>query len=744
MSPGMRFRGTRRKTGATAVVAGPVEPGRDSSHVTYMPGLDGVRAIAVLAVMAYHGGIPWLQGGFFGVDAFFVLSGFLITLILVTERIGKGRVSLGAFWARRARRLLPALLVVIVAVALYARFFAAPGTYPDLRWDALSAMFYVANWHFILSGQNYFLAAGPMSPLLHTWSLSIEEQFYLVWPLVVVVTLRRAGRSEKGTGRTLWALVAVSVAGAAGSAIDMAVLYRSGADVNRLYFGSDTHAQCLLVGTALAAAVAIWRRRGSEFVTSMRARVPLAVIALIGVGVCAWAWSHLSLDQVGQSFVFEGGFAMVSVCVAAVLLCAVLDPRGIVSRILSLAPLRFLGRISYGVYLWHWPLDIALTESRVGVRGYELFGVRSGAAIAIATVSYYAIEQPIRRGSVLTRARAIVVTPVAVAGTVVAVVAATAAPAVAAVPAHAKPAAQAPASGFGARLNAADEKELDKYSKDPVRVLVVGDSVALTFAQGLYEAEKRYDIQIYDEGIIGCGVAIGKYYLYHGTVNQSGAPCSPDPQRRSCYLFGRAVTMPCQSWQSAWEQWIKAIHPNLVVLLAGRWEVVNRTSPSGKWTNILDPSYASYVEQQLELAVQVATSQGSKMVIETAPCYSSGEQPDGDPWPEDSSARLDVYNDLVREVAAKHPSDVTVQDLDAVVCPGGVFSSTLHGVPIREPDGVHFENPLTSGLKDIGGEYLAPSFLPLWESIGHLQEAASGGATVVRGPPFPELFLAVQ
>jgi SGNH domain (fused to AT3 domains) len=285
---------------------------------------------------------------------------------------------------------------------------------------------------------------------------------------------------------------------------------------------------------------------------------------------------------------------------------------------------------------------------------------------------------------------------------------------------------------------------VDRYSTDPVRVLVVGDSVALTLGQGLYFDEDRYRIQIYDEGIIGCGIAVGKEYLYHDTAYPSGAPCSPDPKRSTCYLFGRAVSTPCQSWQDAWTQWIKTVRPNVVVLLAGRWEVVDRTAPSGKWTNILDPSYAGYVEQQLELAVRIATSQGAKMVIETAPCYSSGEQPNGNPWPEDSSARLAVYNDLVRRVAATNSSKVTVQDLDSVVCPGGVFSPTLHGVSIRDPDGVHFTNPRTSGMKDVGGEYLAPSILPLWESLGHLQEAESGGAAVVKGAPFPMLYMAVQ
>src|SRR5579875_1784183 len=194
------------------------QPRRTALRFDYVPPLDGLRALAVLGVMAYHGGLAFVPGGFFGVDVFFVLSGFLITSLLVSEWGGRGTIALRAFWARRARRLLPALLVLLVAVALDARLVAAPGTYPQLRLDALSALFYVANWHFVLAGQDYFVQTGAVSPLLHTWSLAIEEQFYMVWPLVVAGVLA-LGRRRRGDGRVgLWVLFGLSVAGAVESA----------------------------------------------------------------------------------------------------------------------------------------------------------------------------------------------------------------------------------------------------------------------------------------------------------------------------------------------------------------------------------------------------------------------------------------------------------------------------------------------------------------------------------------------
>ncbi|MGP8006065.1 MAG: acyltransferase family protein, partial [Acidimicrobiales bacterium] len=175
--------------------------------------LDGLRGLAVLAVCAFHFGVPGVAGGFLGVDVFYVLSGYLITSLLVKEFERAGTVRLGQFWARRARRLLPALLLVLMAVTLYVRYVALPGTYPGYRGDALATLFYFSNWHQIATSTDYFAATGPVSPLTHTWSLAIEEQFYLVWPLVVLGVLHVA--------RSLRLLLGVCVIGAVASALEM-------------------------------------------------------------------------------------------------------------------------------------------------------------------------------------------------------------------------------------------------------------------------------------------------------------------------------------------------------------------------------------------------------------------------------------------------------------------------------------------------------------------------------------------
>ncbi len=212
---------------------------RKGATLAYLPALDGIRGVAMIGILGVHGGVYLTAGGFFFLDSFFALSGFLITSLLIVEWRKRGTIKLGAFWARRARRLLPALFFMLLGVAVLYGIFVPAGTYPTLRGDALSALFYFANWHYIASGSNYFHMTGLTSPLIHTWSLAVEEQFYLVWPLVFLAVLKLT--------RSLRVLLVVAVVGAIASATEMALLYNP-TNINRLYFGTDTHAQSVLGG----------------------------------------------------------------------------------------------------------------------------------------------------------------------------------------------------------------------------------------------------------------------------------------------------------------------------------------------------------------------------------------------------------------------------------------------------------------------------------------------------------------
>jgi peptidoglycan/LPS O-acetylase OafA/YrhL len=670
-------------------LAGPVDLDAPlgGPSLSYIPALDGIRGVAIIVIMGYHGGVFLTSGGFYSLDTFFALSGFLITSLLISEWQRTTTIRLGRFWARRARRLLPALLLMLLGVALFAAFLVPAGTYPTLRGDTFSALFYYANWHFIANGSNYFNQTALTSPLTHTWSLAVEEQFYLVWPLVVL-GLFKLWKSTR-------VLLVVCVVGAVASAVEMGLLYSPG-NVNRLYYGTDTRAQSLLVGAALAVSLTLWgdhRRRAGTLrpgtepirrrlggdpawaVQTLRGRVAVLAVGLAGVGVSAVLWTLVSYND---ALAYRGGFFLAALATTAVLFSVVCSQRSVLARCLSVTPLRYVGRISYGMYLWHFPLFIYLDHARTGLTGYSLFAVRVAVTVLVATGSFYVVERPIRQGNILRGWRTWAVTPAAVLGTAAALVAATSVPAVA-VKAPPPPPASALDTG------------------PPVRTLVVGDSTALTLDIGLNEHARDYGVVPFNGGILGCGVTDGAEYQEKGVDAPMAVQC-------------RGTSPPSQ-WPTLWRADIAKDRPNVVMILAGRWEVSNRTY-DGRWTNIDNPTYAEYVQRELQSAVQVAGSSGAAVVLMTAPCYDTGEQPDGQPWPEDSRTRLDIYNGIVRRVAASIPGTLLL-NFNAMACPGGQYEEFMEGQQVRLADGIHFTFT--------GGNVFAPRIWPFVVRIGRQQ-----------------------
>jgi len=637
------------------------------------------------------------------VDAFFVLSGFLITSLLVREWESSGTIALRAFWARRARRLLPALFALVVVVVSVAPFAMPAGTYPGLRGDALSALLYVANWHFMLAGTTYFAQSAPPSPLTHTWSLAIEEQFYLVWPLAVLLVLTRT--------RRLHPLLWLSGIGALASCVEMLLLFRSGASLTRLYYGTDTRAQALLVGAALAVALAmVAERRGAAtgIATAWRpaSRVARGAIAVLGLGGAAGCGVMWAVSTGTSPFLYEGGFLLVAVCGAAVIASAVCVPGGLLGRALSVRPLRDLGRISYGVYLWHYPVFLWVDGQRTGLQGAGLFALRCALTAAVAAASFVLVEQPVRRGRMLRSRRAWLAVPAGVAIGAAVVVVAT-------IPQTTAPVAAAPAAPAAAPASGAGAHE--------IRVLTIGDSTALTLGVALSEDAARYGITQRDVAILGCGVTEGREVRVTGRVLPVARPCDParappgTPRVETIPTpYGVSTTTPDRERWTAWyRSWVARDRPNVVMVLAGRWEVVTRTF-DGRWTNILHRAFATYVMRQLRRTVELATADGARVILMTAPCYDAGEQPDGRPWPTDSPTRLAAYNRIVREVAAHEGPRVSVFGLGALVCPGGVYHRVLGGVVVRSPDGVHFSAS--------AGTYLAPRIWPYVERVAGASE----------------------
>jgi peptidoglycan/LPS O-acetylase OafA/YrhL len=355
--------------------------GTDRPLYPYRPALDGLRGLAVSAVVLFHGGVTALSGGFLGVDTFFVLSGFLITSLLLAEHERDGRIRLLAFWGRRARRLLPALLVMLAAVAIAGRWLLDPDDERLLRGDALAALGYVANWRMIYRGADYFTQTSAPSVLQHTWSLGIEEQFYLIWPLILGLVLLLA-ETRRSRASIAWA-------GAAASALLMAVIYTPGADPSLVYYGTDTHATALLVGSAIALTCPLARLVAAPPELARR----LDFVGVAGLAVLAWAVGHF---PGADPAVYPAGLIIAALAAAGLTLAAAAP--GTIGSLLSLPPLRWLGVRSYGIYLWHWPV-IALTVAILGRQPGNgwLWVIEAAAAIGLAAASWKWIETPILR-----------------------------------------------------------------------------------------------------------------------------------------------------------------------------------------------------------------------------------------------------------------------------------------------------------------------------------------------------------
>lgn len=356
----------------------------------YMPGLDGLRALAVLAVVAFHLGLGWAPGGLLGVGVFFTLSGYLITDILLSQLARRGAIRLGRFWLARARRLLPALFLMLVVVLAWVTLFG-PAQPPSFRDSVVAAALYVSNWWLIFEHVSYFADFGPPAPLNHLWSLAVEEQFYIVWPFLLLLGARLIPDSRRPSG--VRPRLAAATAGLAlASALAMAVLYEPSLDPSRVYYGTDTRACELLVGAALAM---VWPSRSLKRNISPGARRLLdgaGVVGLLAIGLMVWRTTQFS------PFLYQGGFALLAVATALVV-AALAHPSCRLGVALGWGPLRWIGVRSYGIYLWHYPI-IALTGPP-GIDGPDLLRdlLQAAAILLVAALSWRYVEEPVRHGA---------------------------------------------------------------------------------------------------------------------------------------------------------------------------------------------------------------------------------------------------------------------------------------------------------------------------------------------------------
>jgi len=631
----------------------------------YVPGLDGLRALAVVTVLLFHGGVGWLQGGLLGVDVFFILSGFLITSLLISEFRASGTISFKAFYARRARRLLPGLFVTVLGVASYAVWIAPASTRAAIRGDGLSTLAEVANWHFILTNQNYFVRSGPPSPLLHTWSLAVEEQFYLVWPALALVVMRR----WKARGLLIVALVLALT-----SALWCAFAFHYGAGATRLYYGTDVRVQEVMVGASLAA---LWKGTPGGTVRPDRSclgRRGLAVLGLGGLAVLVWCLHEVN----GSSgFLYQGGFLVVSLSTLALLAAVVGAPGSLVERFFALAPLRYVGRISYGLYLYHWPIFLLLDGSRTRLTGPQLLMVRLAVSIGVAAASYRFVERPLRGLPPAVSWQRVAILPAAAVGVAALLVVATIS-----FPSSAT-------GGVGPGLSQA--APVASPSADPVRALVLGDSVMVELSLGLVYDAERWGVDMTVKATLDCD-------LFSGTQIKEAGSATPQPEG-------------CPDWRHSWAAEVDDADPDVVLIGVGRWELADRYY-DGKWRNPDDPVMQRAMMRLLDEAIAVGDGHGAHVILSTA-LYDNPDLvgDNGLPDPMDSSQRVDAYNAMVYRVAEQHPGVASVLDLNKLLCPQGHWTLMIHGIQVRDSDGIH--------PSPAGGRYIQPVALPLLVRTGH-------------------------
>ncbi len=662
----------------------------DVGSLGHIGALDGIRAVAVIAVMAFHGEVAGTRGGFLGVSVFFALSGFLITSLLVRERLDAptASIDLRRFYSRRFRRLLPASWCTIGLVVV----MGALGVWDDqqlrlLRGDVPWTLAELANWHFIAEGTTYGASQSTPSPLEHFWSLAIEQQFYVVLPLLVVAVLsvRLAHRQRLLVLAGVFGVLVVA------SAVANGLAARS--SVDRAYFGTDTRAAELLVGSLLA--LAMLRRLPRP--PSRRSSTPIDLVGVLGLVVLG---SLVHIARLDSSWLYPWGLLVTAAATAAVIVAA--SDRGLVARLLEWTPFLLLGRISYGVYLLHWPVFLWLNEARTGLDGAALFVLRVTVSIGAAALMFRAIELPSRAGGSLRTRQALLALPIAALALLVGVrwvtndlppppqyletrdpgtltireaprtTTSTSTSTPTTTPAPTPP--PAPDVAAAPTTPPPPPPPTTIPPRRAQRVLLVGDSVAASLEGALGDALTVRGISFATAAAPGCGLL-------------TGDPASDDGV---AYDFTTACNDAIPPNQTGA---IQKVGPDLVVAMSS-WESGGRIV-DGRFLPAASPESDAELLRLYGEMIRRVSSGGAAVAFATVP-----ETTDTDTRTADSEKvrRMTHANALLDVVAANDPGRVVVLPFARSICPTTPCPRHLDGVELRPRDGAHFDDPVGARL----------------------------------------------
>jgi peptidoglycan/LPS O-acetylase OafA/YrhL len=529
-------------------ISSPLSPRTSNQRGAPLPhlaALDGVRGFAVLGVLLFHGGFTWAKGGFLGVSTFFTLSGFLITNLLVRERERTESLDLLRFWGRRLRRLMPAALATIGLIGIVWWRIGTPEQLATLRGDMLASLGYVANWRLWSSGVSYGSLFSEPTPFQHFWSLAIEEQFYVIFPIVVLVLMKAGGR------RLLTTFCALAAAASIG------LMWWQRTDFDRVYYGTDTRVAELLFGVLLAL---WWSKQPRNTSTATKTEPLFDVVGVLATLVIVVAWVTVHESAIGLA---QGGLPVYAAASTVLIYCA--TRAGFLARAFSLSSLRWAGLLSYGLYLYHWPIFLLLSEERTGLPLGPLFLLRMAVTIAAALLSYFLLEMPIRRKTLLSSSKSASCAALASIG----IVALCAFAVSTDPPQSAIPYANMKVGSLGT-TTVSLSPPTSATSQTAKTVWIIGDSAAVDEAPALASA-----------------------------FESAGA---------STFLFGAGpgfgLTNPEIDWRRDWSTVIAENKPELVVLMFGSWDL-SYIRANG------EEAYTRTVEE----AIALLTSNGIRVML---------------------------------------------------------------------------------------------------------------------------------